>query len=164
MPNDAHDKAIVAQAAARWQVPLWVLWGVYGAESTYGTAGNGNPFGLTGIQTGELAKDANTAARLLRGCWGHAGVHSWDDALRVYNTGSPHVMAAPGAATTDYAATVHRLGNAPASASNQDIPSGGISTGSVISGTPNLSGCGTTGITAIIGIIIIMIRPKAIKQ
>lgn len=67
--DGAHkgDRKIVQNAANSAGIPFWVLWGVYGAESSWGQAGG---FGLTaahgrGGYTGDISADANESARLL---------------------------------------------------------------------------------------------------
>jgi hypothetical protein len=81
----AEKKPPVAAAAARFNVPFWILWGVFGAESTWGTGGT-HPFGLVSPQlheTGDYKKDALIAAKLLALLKQQEG--TWEKALRKYS-------------------------------------------------------------------------------
>jgi hypothetical protein len=60
------DRQIVQDAANKYNIPFSLLWATYGAESSWGGAGNGQYFGLTGKypsgSSGSFRKDAEIAA------------------------------------------------------------------------------------------------------
>jgi hypothetical protein len=85
-------------AAARWGVPAWLLWGVFGVESDFGanlgpsSAGAEGPFqflpstaALYHVDTSSLASSADGAAHYLHDL--HRRLGSWDAALRAYSGG-----------------------------------------------------------------------------
>lgn len=92
MAKKATQKQIVYGAAERHGVPGWLLWGIYGAESTWGTNGT-NYFGLiegsysgrTVRSTTNLAEDADIAAELLARLKREHG--SWAGAVSAYSGG-----------------------------------------------------------------------------
>lgn len=76
-PKKVSEKELVYAIAKRHHVPGWLLWGIYGAESTWGTNGD-NYFGLIEPEyrmyngkvrkpqnTADLAESADIAAELL---------------------------------------------------------------------------------------------------
>lgn len=76
-PARASKYSVVSSAAKRHGVPPWLLWGIFGAESTYGTNGS-NYFGLIESEyrmangnvrrpqnTANLAESADISAELL---------------------------------------------------------------------------------------------------
>jgi hypothetical protein len=88
------QKQIVNASARRHGVPTWLLWGIYGAESTYGTNGN-NYFGLIEPEyrmangnvrrpknTADLAESSDIAAELLASLKQEHG--SWAGAVAQY--------------------------------------------------------------------------------
>lgn len=92
----ATKAQIVAAAAKRHKVPPWLLWGVFGAESTYGTNGT-NYFGLiepeyNGRKVGSttnIAEDADIAAELLAHLKQEHG--SWGGAVLAYSGGEYNI-------------------------------------------------------------------------
>lgn len=86
------QRQVVRRAARAWGVPPRILWGVYGAESTWGTNGT-NYFGLIfpeydGVavtSTQNLPQNAAVASRLLAKLHNETG--SWEGALRKYSGG-----------------------------------------------------------------------------
>jgi hypothetical protein len=90
----ATKKQVVSAAARKHHVPPWLLWGVFGAESTYGTNGT-NYFGLIEPEykmsngnvrrpqnTANLPESADIAAELL---WSLKQEHgSWAGAVAQY--------------------------------------------------------------------------------
>jgi hypothetical protein len=100
--QESQAAAVIVGVAKKTGVPAWALWGIYGNESSYGTAyGPGQPtygdMGLTGSglwHPGEsFLQSVTTAAGVLK--TGYTKTGSWDRALSYYNTGS----------TTSYNAT-----------------------------------------------------------
>lgn len=73
-----HDRAIVAADAKKYGIPFDVLWGVYGAESSWGKAASN--FGLTGQfpgrgTSGNFATDARMSAQDLAHLLSQLHVH-----------------------------------------------------------------------------------------
>ncbi len=105
-PGSAASKAAIARAAKRYGVPANVLEGIYGAESTYGTAYKAGQktygyFGLTspGLWNPSMSfqQDANTSAQTLAALVGQYG--DLNTALEHYSGGSyglSHVLALAG--------------------------------------------------------------------
>lgn len=101
--------ATVKSAAQAAGIPFNILWGVYGAESTFGTAYANDPnattfgyFGLTsaGLWTPGMSfqQDAQTAAQLLSKLYAEHG-NNWDAALMAYSGGGyglAHVLQLAG--------------------------------------------------------------------
>lgn len=84
---------VVYKAAKAHGVDPNILWGVFGAESSFGKAGR---FGLTadygpGGVGPSLEADANRSAELLRNLYDQGG--SWDYAVRAYNAGPGNLAA-----------------------------------------------------------------------
>lgn len=90
----ATEQSVVRAAAVRHGVPPWLLWGIYGAESTYGTNGS-NYFGLIEPEykmangnsrrpknTADLAESSDIAAELLASLKQETG--SWAGAVSRY--------------------------------------------------------------------------------
>lgn len=65
-PHAPHGsrRGTILNACVKYHVPLRLLLGIWGAESTWGRGGT-NHFGLIGPAIGNLKHDANYAARLL---------------------------------------------------------------------------------------------------
>lgn len=81
-PND-HN--IVQREAGAAGIPFWVLWGIYGAESTWGKLGS-NWFGLVAVpRTGSFAGDAAASAKTIATLRRQFG--SWEQAFRKYSGG-----------------------------------------------------------------------------
>lgn len=105
-PGSASSKAAIVAAAKRYGIPSSVLEGIYGAESTYGTAYKPGQktygdFGLTskGLWNPSMTfqQDANTAAQTLAALLGQYG--NMNTALEHYSGGSyglAHVQALSG--------------------------------------------------------------------
>lgn len=99
----AQQAQAIKEAAASAGIPVWVLLGVYGAESSYGTAyqHGGTTYGYFGLTSPGLwnpsmsfGQDAQTAANLLAKLFKQHG--SWDAALQAYSGGGygeSHVMS-----------------------------------------------------------------------
>lgn len=92
----ATKKQVVDAAARKHGVPPWLLWGIFGAESTWGTNGS-NYFGLIFPEyngrkvksTTNVAEDADIAAELLaRLNKEHGG---WAGAVTAYSGGSYNI-------------------------------------------------------------------------
>jgi hypothetical protein len=94
VPSQVTQKQLVTAIAKKHGVPPWLLWGIYGAESTYGTNGN-NYFGLIEPEykmangntrvphnTANLAESADIAAELLASLKKEHG--SWAAAVAQY--------------------------------------------------------------------------------
>lgn len=79
-------KQITERAAAKYGVPFWLLWGIAGAESTWGEGGT-NLFGLLDAAEGANVSDwnsaANQAAKTLAGLAKQYG--SWGQAVQHYS-------------------------------------------------------------------------------
>lgn len=112
-PSVKDAAAAMAQACAQVGVPGWVLVGIYGNESTFGTAyGPGqNTYGYMGLTAGglwnssmTLQQDMETAAKVVRNQYDSLG-HSWMNALAAYNQGP---FAYQNAAAQQYAADAVR--------------------------------------------------------
>jgi hypothetical protein len=90
-PRSRHisGKAYTAAAAAEYGVPFWLLWGIAGAESTWGRGGT-NLFGLLaaaeGVNTGSWPAASKQAAKTLRGL--HDQYGSWSLAVSHYSGNS----------------------------------------------------------------------------
>jgi hypothetical protein len=93
-PRRAGQKAVVYAIARKHRVPGWLLWGIYGAESTWGTNGT-NYFGLieptyrmyngktrSPKNTADLVESADIAAELLYSLKKETG--SWAGAVSRY--------------------------------------------------------------------------------
>jgi hypothetical protein len=79
----ATSRQTVSEAASKQGVPFWVLWGVYGAESSWGRGGS-NWFGLVAVpRTGSFAGDAQASASTLKRLYGEHG--TWEGAIRAYS-------------------------------------------------------------------------------
>lgn len=89
-----QEGAAIANAAQKYNVPVNILLGIFGAESSYGTAyGPGQTtFGYFGLTAGEwnpsdnFQQDADIAAQTLANLYKQTG--SWDAALEKYSGGS----------------------------------------------------------------------------
>jgi hypothetical protein len=92
----ASRKQIVQEAAARWHVPYWILYGVWGVESGFGANKGPSSAGAEGdfqfipgtaaeyhVDVHSLASSANGAAHYLHDLFKRFG--SWDRALRSYS-------------------------------------------------------------------------------
>lgn len=121
-PGSESERAGVVQAAAqKWGIPSWVLWGVYGTETRFGSdvktsstgavgsfqfepstaAAYGYPVtNATDLKT--FAAQANGAAHYLSDLFHQT--NSWDTAISHYNSGPA------GAYQPSYVASVHSLG------------------------------------------------------
>lgn len=76
----------VAAAAKATGVPFGLLWGIFGAESSWGKGGS-NWFGLTAVpRTSSFAGDAKRSGETLHRLYYQQG--SWEGALRAYSGGS----------------------------------------------------------------------------
>lgn len=88
-PRPATPKAITAASAAEFGVPFWLLWGIAGAESTWGRGGT-NLFGLLDAAEGANISDwrsaSHQAAKTLRGL--HDSYGSWPAAVEHYSGNS----------------------------------------------------------------------------
>lgn len=89
MASTARQKLIIKQAARRHHTSPRLLWGIYGAESSFGKAKSS--FGLTGDYpgvgtSGNFRKDANRSAEILHRLKRETG--SYEGALRKYSGGS----------------------------------------------------------------------------
>lgn len=119
------NRSIVEKAAQKHGVPFNVLWGVYGAESSWGKGGS-NWFGLVAVpRTGSFEGDANQAAATLARLYHEYG--SWNAALEAYSGhsyGLSHVEELGGSGGTAKGGG----GSAPSS-SNLHTPSGVVQTG-----------------------------------
>lgn len=112
---------IVEAAAQKWGVPSWVLWGVYGAETGFGSLVQNSSAGAVGSFQFEpgtarmygypltnatdpktFAAQANSAAHYLHDLYQQKG--NWDQAISSYNAG-PN-----GAYQAGYVAKVHANG------------------------------------------------------
>jgi hypothetical protein len=79
--------AAVSAAANKHGIPFWTLWGVFGAESSWGKGGT-NWFGLVSVpRTGSFAGDAEASASTLSRLYKEHG-NSWEPALRAYSGNS----------------------------------------------------------------------------
>lgn len=81
-----NPKQITERAAAKYGVPFWLLWGIAGAESTWGQGGT-NLFGLLDAAEGANISDwtsaSNQAAKTLAGLAKQYG--SWGAAVQHYS-------------------------------------------------------------------------------
>lgn len=70
----------------RYNVPYWLLWGIAGAESSWGRKGN-NLFGLKSAAEGANVSDwkqaSNQAAYTLQQLYKQ--YHNWDQAVKHYS-------------------------------------------------------------------------------
>ena len=141
----------VSTAAARHGVPFWILWGIFGAESTWGKNGS-NMFGLLsaaeGVDTTSIPASADQAAKTLEGLFHEHG--DWEGAVRAYSGGDyglDHVRQLAGESGV-------RAGSAPPGSSKRNTkrtaPSDGASgpmvfliTGALVLGGIALIGLGT---------------------
>lgn len=86
----SSDRQVVSEAASKAGIPFWTLWGVYGAESTWGRGGS-NWFGLVAVpRTGSFAGDAQASASTLARLYKEHG--TWEGAIRAYS-GSEYGIA-----------------------------------------------------------------------
>lgn len=94
MPR-ATKAQVVDASAHKFGVPPWILWGVFGAESTYGTNGD-NWFGLVDVPARNktnLQEDSEISAKTLAH-W-KAQLGTWPAAIEGYsgkNYGIQHVL------------------------------------------------------------------------
>lgn len=112
------DFKVVAEEAQKYKVPVWLLWGIYGAESTYGTNGE---FKFGGIDlphgnTPNLRVAAREAAKALAGL--HKQYGSWPLAVQHYSGNSytikhPAELAAESAGAAGVSTTTRRTRTSP---------------------------------------------------
>jgi hypothetical protein len=145
-------------AAASAGIPLWVLLGVYGSESTYGTAyrGGGRSYGYFGLTSPGLwnpsmsfQQDAETSAKLLAKLYRQHG-NNWDAALHAYSGGgygAAHAQqmanSAPGALARAIKSLGVNLGPLTAPAAAAGAVGGAVS--SVAGGIGNIASLVTSG-------------------
>lgn len=98
--KELTPKQITAKSATKFGVPFWILWGIAGAESTWGEGGS-NIFGLLdaaeGADVSNWKSASEQAARTLRGL--HKQYGSWSAAIEhysgySYNISHPKELAA----------------------------------------------------------------------
>lgn len=121
------NRVIIEAAAKKYGVPFNVLWGVYGAESSWGKGGS-NWFGLVAVpRTGSFEGDANQAAATLARLYKEYG--SWNAALEAYSGhsyGLSHVEELGGSGgTTKGSGTSHSAAPAPNSSGSGVLSGGG---------------------------------------
>lgn len=87
--REERHAAIVARAAAKHRVPFWILWGIAGAESTWGKNGD-NIFGLLsaaeGVDVTDWEAASNQAAKTMSGLKEKTG--GWGPAMHMYSSGT----------------------------------------------------------------------------
>lgn len=122
-PAKSHA-AIIAEEARRYHVPAWVLWGVYGIETSFGgnvavsSAGAEGAFQFEpataaeyGVDTSNFRSSANGAARYLRDL--HKTYGSWNVALEHYSGGGYGVAQVKETAETKNVDLETPLGTVP---------------------------------------------------
>lgn len=91
-PSKRGPKEWTAIAAHRYHVPFWLLWGVAGAESSWGKGGK-NLFGLKSAAEGADVSDWHSASeQAAKTLWGLKQMyHSWALAVWHYSGGGYHI-------------------------------------------------------------------------
>lgn len=84
----SQDLAYVQAASARYKVPVWIEWGIAGAESTWGKGGS-NLFGLLaaagGVNVSDWQEASMQSAKTMAGLKAQDG--SWGAAMKAYSGG-----------------------------------------------------------------------------